>query len=89
VLLLRGLFWGAVPLSGRGQDRLRSLAEEAYQSLNILGGRCQEELLPHELQSAQARAAQPDLILEFREQGFECFDAVLAINLVTGRRGAI
>jgi hypothetical protein len=30
-----------------------------------------EELLPHELQSAQAQATQSDLILEFREQSFD------------------
>jgi len=40
------------------------LAEEAHQSLDVLGNRSEEELLPHELQSAQAQAAQTDLILE-------------------------
>jgi hypothetical protein len=29
---------------------------EAHQSLDVLGYRCQDELLPHELQSAQAQA---------------------------------
>src|SRR5438445_3426022 len=42
-------------------------AEEPHQSLDVLRHRCQEELLPHELQSAEAQAAQPDLILEFRQ----------------------
>ena len=46
------------------------LAEEPHESLDVLGCRCQEELLPHELQSPQAQAPQPDLILEFREQRF-------------------
>jgi hypothetical protein len=29
---------------------------KAHQSLDVLGYRCQDELLPHELQSAQAQA---------------------------------
>jgi len=37
------------------------LGEEAHQALDILCSRRQEELLPHELQSAQAQAAQPTL----------------------------
>src|ERR1035437_1714150 len=46
------------------------LAEEPHQSLDVLRGRRQEELLTHELQSPQAQAAQSDLMLQFREQGF-------------------
>jgi hypothetical protein len=46
------------------------LAEEPYQSLDVLSYCGQEELLPHELQPAQAQATQPDLILQFREQRF-------------------
>src|ERR1700730_12143826 len=48
----------------------RRSASEANQSLEVLCRRCQEELLPNELESAQAQAAQPDVILQFREQGF-------------------
>jgi hypothetical protein len=43
------------------------LAEKPHESLDVLGRRCQEELLAHKRQSPQAQAAQPDLILEFRE----------------------
>jgi hypothetical protein len=46
------------------------LAKETHESLDVLGDRSQEELLPYKLQSPQAQATQPDLILEFREQGF-------------------
>jgi hypothetical protein len=43
------------------------VGEEAHDWLDFLGPRSQEELLPPELHSAQAR--QSDLILQFREQG--------------------
>jgi hypothetical protein len=46
------------------------LAEEAHQSLDVLSRCSKPELFPHELQSAQAQATEPDLILEFREQRF-------------------
>jgi hypothetical protein len=48
------------------------------------GHGCQEELLLHELQSAQAQATQSDLILEFREQGLRpsSFPAVPMRTLV-------
>jgi hypothetical protein len=59
-----------VRLSGDGQNRCGRLAEEAHESLDVLGCRGQEELLPHELQSPQTQAAQADLILEFREPRF-------------------
>ena len=39
-------------LSGSRQDRVCRWAEEAYQSLDVLRRRRQEELLPHELQPA-------------------------------------
>jgi hypothetical protein len=55
-------------------------AEEPHESLDVLGRRCQEELLPHKLQSPQAQAAQPDLILEFREQGVH----LLSLSLCMG-----
>ena len=41
-------------LRGSFHSRCCRLAEEAHQSLDILRRRCQQELLPHELQSAQA-----------------------------------
>jgi len=46
------------------------MAEEPYQSLDVLSYRCQEELLAHESESPQTQAPQSDLILQFREQGF-------------------
>jgi len=57
-------------LSGGYRSRCYRSAEEPHQSFDVLGHRCQEELLPHELQSAQTQAPQSDLILQFREQGF-------------------
>jgi hypothetical protein len=42
------------------------LAEEPHQSLDVLRSRCQEELLPHKLQSPQAQATQPKV--DLREQ---------------------
>src|SRR5271167_3516267 len=56
------------------------LAEEADQSLEVLGSRCQEELLPHELQSPQTQATQSDLILEFREQRFHLLSFPLCLG---------
>jgi hypothetical protein len=41
---------------------------------------CQEELLPQELQSAQAQATQSDLILEFRKQGFHLLSFPLCLR---------
>ena len=46
------------------------LTEEADQSLDVLRRCCQEKPLSHELQSSQVQAMWPNLILEFREQGF-------------------
>ena len=56
------------------------MAEEPHESLDVLGYRCQEELLPHELQSPQAQATQPDLILQFCEQGFHFFPLPLCLR---------
>jgi len=42
-------------------------------------------LLSHELQSAQAQATQPDLILQFREQGFQ----LLSLPLCLGELGRV
>jgi hypothetical protein len=52
------------------QNRCCRSAEEAHQSLDVLSHRCQEEVFAHEPESAQTQAAQSDLILQFREQGF-------------------
>src|SRR6478672_3279622 len=67
-------------LSSDLQSRCYRLTEEAHQSLDVLCHRCQEELLAHELQSAQAQAAQSNLILEFREQGFHLFPFPLCLR---------
>ena len=55
---------------GSWQNRRCWLAEEPHESLDVLSRRCQEELLPHELQSPQAQTTQPDLIFQFGEQRF-------------------
>src|SRR5207237_10473964 len=47
-------FFLSPQLSGSFHSRCCRLAEEPHQSLDVLGRRCQEELLSHELQSAQA-----------------------------------
>jgi hypothetical protein len=57
-------------LSGSFESGCCRLAEEPHESLDVLGHRCQEELLTHKLQSPQSHATQTDLILEFREQSF-------------------
>src|ERR1700737_806200 len=67
-------------LSGSFHSRCCRLAEEPHYPLDVLGHGCQEELLPHELQSAQAQATQSDLILEFREQGFHLFSFPLCLG---------
>ena len=46
------------------------LAEEPHESLDVLSRCRQEELLSGKLEPAEAQAAQPDLVLEFREQRF-------------------
>ena len=56
-------FFLSPQLSGSCHGGCCWLAEEPHQSLDVLRHRCQEELLPHELQPPQAQAAQPDLIL--------------------------
>jgi hypothetical protein len=66
-------------LSGSFHGRCSRLAKEPHESFDVLGRRGQEELLPHELQSSQAQAAQSDLILEFREQGFHLFSLPLCM----------
>jgi len=72
-------------LSGGWQNRSCRLAEEAHESLDVLRYRCQEELLPHELQSPQPQAAQTDLMLEFREQRFH----LLSLPLCLGKLGRV
>ena len=67
-------------LRGSFDSKCCRSAEEAHQSLDVLRHRCQEELLPYELQSAQAQATQSDLILEFREQGFHLFSFPLCLG---------
>ena len=69
-----------VRLGGGGQNGCCRLAEEPHQPLDILRSRCQEELLPDELESAQAQAAQPDLILQFGEQGFRLLSLPLCFG---------
>jgi len=56
------------------------LAEEARQSLDILRYGCQEELLANKFQSSQAQTLQPDLIFEFREQGFHLLPLLLHLG---------
>jgi hypothetical protein len=56
------------------------LAEEPHPSLDVLGRRRQKELLPHKLQSPQTQATQSDLILEFREQGFDLLSFPLCLR---------
>src|SRR5215472_9406768 len=67
-------------LGGGWQNTCYGLAEEAHQSLDVLCSRCQEELLAHELQSPQAQAKQPDLILEFRKPGFHLLSLPLCAS---------
>ena len=55
-------------LSRRGERWPWPLAEEADESLDVLGSRSQEELLANKLHPAQPQAAESDLILEFREE---------------------
>ncbi len=56
------------------------MAEEPHESLDVLGRRCQEELLAHELQPPQAQATHSDLILQFREQGFDLLSLPLCMG---------
>src|SRR4029077_8889093 len=56
------------------------LAEEADQSLDVLGSRRQEELLTNKPKSPQTQATQSDLILEFREKGFHFFSLPLGVG---------
>ena len=64
--------WGASEFSSLvlGGEKLECCrwAEKANQSLDVLRHGCQEELLPHKLQSSQAQATQPNLILQFCKQ---------------------
>jgi hypothetical protein len=62
-------FFLSPQLGGSFHRRGCRLAEEPHEPPDVLCHGCQEELLAHELQSAQAQATQSDLILEFREQG--------------------
>jgi hypothetical protein len=54
----------SVRLSGAGQNRLVGWVRTRTSRLRFLGHGDQEELLPHELQPAQAQAVQANLILE-------------------------
>src|SRR4051795_3137078 len=67
-------------LSGGYRSRCYRSAEEPHQSFDVLSYRCQEELLSHELQSAQTQAPQSDLILQFREQGFHLLSLPLCFG---------
>jgi hypothetical protein len=69
-----------VRLSGCRRNWCCRLTEEAHQSLDILSYRCQEELLAHELQSAQTQAPHSDLILQFSEQGFHLLSLPLCFG---------
>src|SRR3954466_15761320 len=73
---------GSIPLqlSGGYRSRCYRSAEEPHQSFDVLRYRCQEELLSHELQSAQTQAPQSDLILQFREQGFHLLSLPLCFG---------
>src|SRR5579872_4937750 len=71
------LFSFFLQLDGSWQNRL---TEEPQQSLEILCRCCQEELLAHELQSPQAQATQPDLVLQFREQGLDSLSLPLGAS---------
>ena len=67
-------------LGSGGQNGDYRSAEEAHQSLDVLGHRGQEELLPHELQSPQPQATQSDRMLQFREQGFHLLSLALRMG---------
>jgi hypothetical protein len=67
-------------LHGGGCHRFGALAEEPHQSFDVLCSRSQKELLLHKLQSAQAQTAQSDLILHFREQGFNLLPLPLCLG---------
>jgi hypothetical protein len=72
-------------LGGGWQNGCCGFAEEPHESFDVLGHGCQEELLAHELQSAQAQATQSDLILQFREQSFY----LLSVPLGSGELGRV
>jgi hypothetical protein len=86
----RNVFWATIiavieflslfQLRGSFDRGCCRLAEEAHQSLDVLSRCSKPELLPHELQSAQAQATQPDLILEFREQRFHLLSLSLRLR---------
>jgi hypothetical protein len=67
-------------LSGSFHSGCCRLVEEPHRSLDVLGRRCQEELLPHEPQSRQAQATQSDLAPQFREQGFHLLSLPLCLG---------
>jgi hypothetical protein len=67
-------------LTGDCRSWCDGLTEEAHESLDVLCRRCQEELLPNELQSPQAQATQPDLVLEFSKQGFHLLSLPLCLG---------
>src|SRR5947199_4281399 len=67
-------------LSGGFRSRCYRSTEEPHQSFDVLGRRRQEELLPHELQSAQTQAPQSDLIFQFRKQSFHLLSLPLCFG---------
>ena len=69
-----------VRLDGDRQNRRCRRTEEAYESLDVLSYRCQEELLAHEPESPQTQAPQSDLILQLREQGFDFLSLPLGLG---------
>src|ERR1700730_6793611 len=73
---------GSIPLQLGGGFRRRCYrsAEEPQQSFEVLGHRCQEELLAHEPDSPQTQAPQSDLILQFCEQGFHLLSLPLCFG---------
>ncbi|MGC2194230.1 MAG: hypothetical protein WA628_06115 [Terriglobales bacterium] len=58
------------PQYGAGRTGVVGWLRNRTRRLKFWARRGQQELFPHELQSPQAQATQPDLILQFREQGF-------------------
>ena len=67
-------------LSRRGERWPWPLAEEADESLDVLGSRSQEELLANKLHPAQPQAAESDPILEFREQRLRLLSFPLCVH---------
>src|SRR5271157_3918535 len=73
-------------LSGCSGGRTRRLAQEPYQSFDVLRCRREEELFADELHTAQAKPSHSDLILQLREQRFHLLAGPLR-NLKRRRLG--